>query len=206
MYKISWMKYTVLVSVGTFLTLSNGAFAETEKEVTMTDATSKTEVATFGSGCFWCTEAFFETMEGVLDVMSGYSNGDMKDPNYRAVCSGKTGHAEVVRVTYDPSKVTYDALLDQFWKTHDPTTLNRQGADKGTQYRSGIFYNTEEQKKIAEASKAKVAGDFKDPIVTEIVEAGEFYPAEDYHQNYFQNNPNAPYSRFIQSKLNKLKK
>jgi peptide-methionine (S)-S-oxide reductase len=166
---------------------------------------AKVEYATFGSGCFWCTEAFFETMEGVLDVVSGYSNGDMKDPNYRAVCSGKTGHAEVVRVKFDPARVSYEALLDQFWKTHDPTTLNRQGADVGTQYRSGIFYNSDEQRKIAEASKENVADNFKDPIVTEIVEAGEFYPAEDYHQDYFRNNPNAPYSRFIQSKLDKLK-
>lgn len=165
----------------------------------------KTEFATFGAGCFWCTEAFFEPLDGVIDVVSGYSNGDMKDPTYKAVCSGRSGHAEVVRVTYDPNKITYQELLDRFWESHDPTTLNRQGADIGTQYRSGIFYHSPEQKEIALASKKAVAKNYKDPIVTEVVEAGEFYPAEEYHQNYFRNNPNAPYSRFIQSKLNKLK-
>lgn len=165
----------------------------------------KVEYATFGAGCFWCTEAFFESMKGVLDVVSGYCNGDMEDPSYQAVCSGKTGHAEVVRVTFDPARVTYEALLDQFWKAHDPTTLNRQGADVGTQYRSGIFYHSKEQQRAAEASKSRMADSFKDPIVTEIVEAGEFYPAEEYHQDYFRKNPNAPYSRFIQSKLDKLK-
>ena len=199
--QVNW-KFNVWVLIGLLLgsTQSN---AEQEGAV---NESENVEYATFGAGCFWCTEAFFEPMEGVIDVVSGYSNGDTEDPKYKEVCSGTTGHAEVVRVSFDPAKVSYETLLDQFWKMHDPTTLNRQGADVGTQYRSGIFYHSEEQKAKALASREKVAANYKDPIVTEIVEAREFYPAEVYHQNYFRNNPNAPYSRFIQSKLDKFKK
>lgn len=162
------------------------------------------EVATFGAGCFWCTEAFFEPVNGVLDVVSGYMGGDLRDPSYRSVCSGKTGHAEVVQVRFDPTKVAYTDLLNLFWKMHDPTTLNRQGADVGTQYRSAVFTHSEEQQKQAEVSRQAVAKNYSDPIVTEIVAAGEFYPAETYHQDYYRNNPYAPYSLFIRNKLKKL--
>lgn len=157
----------------------------------------KTETAVFGGGCFWCIEAVFDTIDGVLDTTSGYMGGDVKDPTYEQVCSGKTGHAEVVKVTYDPDKVSYDDLLDSFWKVHDPTTLNRQGADVGTQYRSAIFYADEEQRRVAEASKKSIQSSYRQPIVTEITSAGAFYKAEDYHQNYYSNNKSAPYCRAV---------
>lgn len=168
-----------------------------------TDNTT-TEKATFGAGCFWCTEAFFQSMDGVEKVISGYMGGDLEDPTYRAVCSGTTGHAEVAQVHFDPKVISFRELVDTFWKIHDPTTLNRQGNDVGTQYRSAIFTHSPEQKDIATASKAEAAKNFDDPIVTEIIEAGEFYEAEDYHQDYFQNHPYAPYSLFIRSKMKKL--
>src|SRR5262249_21536731 len=148
------------------------------------------ERATFGSGCFWCTEAVFQRVKGVESVVSGYSGGDVPDPTYYQVCEGTTGHAEVVQVTYDPQVGSYRELLEIFWKLHDPTTLNRQGADVGTQYRSVIFYHTDEQKELAEHYKQKLdeSGAFSRPIVTEIAPLSEFYPAEDYHQNYFREN------------------
>lgn len=164
-------------------------------------------VATFGGGCFWCVEAVFETVDGVLSVTSGYEGGHTENPTYKEVSSGRSGHAEVVRIEYDPEKVGYDALLDLFWEAHDPTQVNRQGADVGTQYRSVIFYQTEQQRELAEASKAKLAasGKFDKPIATEISPATGFTPAEDYHQDYFRNNPRAPYSMFvIQPKMKKL--
>jgi peptide-methionine (S)-S-oxide reductase len=167
------------------------------------------ETATFGSGCFWCTEAIFLNVEGVVKVESGYSGGTVKNPTYKEVCTGKTGHAEVVRLTYDPSKVTYEQLLEIFWQTHDPTTLNRQGADVGTQYRSVIFYHNEDQKTKAEFYKKRLEEEkaFDDPIVTEISPAAPFYKAEDYHQNYYNLNSNAPYCTYvIQPKLEKFKK
>jgi peptide-methionine (S)-S-oxide reductase len=166
-------------------------------------------LATFGSGCFWCTEAVFLNVEGVEKVASGYSGGKVKNPTYKEVCSGLTGHAEVIQLTYDPSKVSYDQLLEIFWGTHDPTTLNRQGADEGTQYRSVIFYHNDEQKTIAEAYKKKLdeSGAFDKPIVTEISPISTFYIAEDYHQNYYNLNGNAPYCSFvIRPKLDKFKK
>ena len=165
-----------------------------------------TELASFGAGCFWCTEALFEKLEGVLSVRSGYQGGELKKPSYRQVCSGNTGHAEVVQVEYDPARVGYDQLLDLFWKMHDPTTLNRQGADVGTQYRSVIFYHNEAQRAAAEKSlKAMDAsGTFDQPIVTEIKPAPAFYVAEDYHQDYVTKNPNAPYARMTREKLKKL--
>lgn len=149
------------------------------------------QFATFGGGCFWCTEAVFQQLKGVKTVVSGYSGGTVKDPTYDQVCTGKTGHAEVIHITYDPKLVTFPDLLEVFWKTHDPTTLNRQGADVGTQYRSAVFYHTPEQKKEAEEYKKKIdaAGVFDKPIVTEITAFDVFYPAEKYHQNYFVNNP-----------------
>lgn len=167
------------------------------------------EVATFGSGCFWCSEAVFDGVPGVLSVTSGYSGGTSKNPTYKQVCTGLTGHAEVVRIEFDPAKVTYGALLDLFWKSHDPTTPNRQGADEGTQYRSVVFYHSEQQKKDALQKKAELdrSKEFPGPIVTQIEPAPEFYPAEDYHQDYFRNNPGAPYCRMvIAPKLKKLKK
>ncbi len=167
------------------------------------------EIATFGSGCFWCTEAIFLSVDGVRSVESGYSGGHVKDPSYREVCTGDTGHAEVIRLTYDPVKISYEDLLEIFWKTHDPTTRNRQGADVGTQYRSVIFYHNDAQKASAEFYKQRLDDEnvFDNPIVTEITPAAEFYKAEDYHQNYYSLNSNAPYCTYvIQPKLEKFKK
>jgi len=169
--------------------------------------TSATEVATFGAGCFWCVEAVLERVDGVVKVTSGYMGGSVKNPTYEDVCTGTTGHAEVVQVTFDPNRISYRKLLQIFWKLHDPTTLNRQGADVGTQYRSVIFYHSEAQREAAEASKraANESGAFGSPIVTEITEAGTFYPAEDYHQDFYRLNPNHQYCRFvIVPKLDKL--
>jgi len=163
------------------------------------------ETATFGAGCFWCVEAVFERLDGVESVVSGYMGGEMPNPAYHDVCSGSTGHAEVVQVRFDPDVIDYPGLLDWFWRLHDPTTPNRQGADVGTQYRSVIFFHDEAQKEAAEASKAKAAKRFSQPIVTEISPAGEFYQAEDYHQDYFRLNGHAPYCRMvIRPKLEKL--
>lgn len=155
--------------------------------------------ATFGSGCFWCTEAVFQQLKGVKSVVSGYSGGQIENPTYAQVCTGMTGHAEVIRVTYDPNVVSYVDLLEVFWKTHDPTTLNRQGADRGTQYRSVIFYHDETQKKLAQEYKTKLdeSGAFDSPIVTEISPLKEFYPGEEYHQNYYRNNPDNPYCNAV---------
>lgn len=165
------------------------------------------EIATLGAGCFWCVEAVFQRLEGVQKVVSGYSGGHVKNPTYRAVCSGTTGHAEVVQITFDPAIISFEQILDVFWKTHDPTTLNRQGNDVGTQYRSVIFYHNETQKAIAEASKAKMesSGYYVSPIVTEITPFEAFYEAEDYHQNYYNLNGNQPYCRIvIDPKVKKL--
>lgn len=167
------------------------------------------ETATFGSGCFWCTEAIFLNVDGVKKVVSGYMGGKVKNPTYKEVCSGLTGHAEVIQLTYDPAVVTYEELLEIFWQTHDPTTLNRQGADEGTQYRSVVFYHNDEQQRLAEFYKKKLddAKAFDGPIVTEITKASDFYKAEDYHQNYYNLNSSAPYCSFvIQPKLQKFKK
>jgi len=161
--------------------------------------------ATFGAGCFWCTEAVLEQLDGVLDVRSGYMGGSVPDPSYEDVCSGETGHAEVVQVHFDPQRISYDTLLDWFWKLHDPTTLNRQGNDVGTQYRSVIFVHTDDQRRAAEASKARAQKDFGKPIVTEISAAGPFYEAEDYHQDYYRGNKRQPYCQvMIAPKLHKL--
>lgn len=167
------------------------------------------QVATFGNGCFWCTEAIFQRLNGVEKVVSGYTGGKVKNPTYKEVCSGLTGHAEVIQITYDPKKISFDELLEVFWKTHDPTTLNRQGADEGTQYRSAVFYHNEEQKQLATEYRKKLdaSGAFDNPIVTEITASTEFYPAEDYHQNYFNLNGNAPYCSYvIQPKIEKFEK
>ena len=163
------------------------------------------ETATFGAGCFWCVEAVFRRLEGVKSVEAGYAGGTIPDPTYEQVCTGKTGHAEVAQITHDPARVTYDQLLDLFWKSHDPTTINRQGADVGTQYCSVIFYHDKAQKDAAEQSKTLAAQLFEHPIVTQIVPLTKFYPAENYHQDYYRNNPHAPYCLFvIRPKLKKL--
>ena len=155
--------------------------------------------ATFGTGCFWCTEAVFQQVRGVKRVVSGYTGGQRPNPTYEQICTGVTGHAEAVQITYDPAVVSYPELLEVFWRSHDPTTLNRQGADVGTQYRSAIFYHTDRQRELAERYKRKVdeAGVFASPIVTEITAAAAFYPAEAYHQNFFNNNPRQPYCRAV---------
>lgn len=165
------------------------------------------EIATFGAGCFWCVEAVLEQLGGVLDVTSGYMGGSVDNPTYQQVCEGTTGHAEVVQVTFDPGAITYQKLLEYFWKLHDPTTLNRQGNDFGTQYRSAIFYHSEEQRIAAEESKRAVDASEAsgDPIVTEITGASRFYPAEDDHQDYYRANRQQPYCRaVIVPKLDKL--
>jgi peptide-methionine (S)-S-oxide reductase len=167
------------------------------------------EKATFGSGCFWCTEAIFLRLKGVEKVVSGYSGGKLKNPTYKEISSGKTGHAEVVQITYDPKVITYEEMLEVFWKTHDPTTLNRQGNDIGTQYRSVVFYHNERQKELAEHYKNELnkEGVYKDPIVTEISPLAEFYEAEEYHQDYYAQNPNQGYCSFvITPKIEKFEK
>ncbi len=178
------------------------------EDVSKTD-TSNLEIITFGAGCFWCVEAVFQQIKGVELVKSGYMGGKIKNPTYREVCSGLTGHAEVCQLTYDPAKVTFEELLEVFWQTHDPTTLNRQGNDEGTQYRSAIFYHTDKQKVIAENYKKKLteAQVWSRPIVTEISKAEVFYVAEDYHQNYFNQNSNQSYCSYvIKPKIDKVKK
>lgn len=155
--------------------------------------------ATFGGGCFWCVEAFYQDLNGVLEVVSGYAGGSAPNPTYHEVCEGITGHAEVVQIRFDPDSVSYVDLLDVFWRTHDPTTLNRQGADVGTQYRSVILYHDEQQRAEAERSMAETdASDlWSDPIVTEVSPLTEFYRAEDYHQNYYRSNRDQPYCMFV---------
>jgi len=170
---------------------------------------SQVEKATFGGGCFWCTEAQFQYLDGVVKVESGYAGGTVANPTYEEVCTGTTGHAEVIQVTYDPSKVSYEELLQAFWQSHDPTQLNRQGNDVGTQYRSVIFYHNEDQHKKAEYYKQKLqeSGAYDKPVVTEIAPLTNFYAAEDYHQNYYNQNGSQPYCTYvIKPKLEKFKK
>jgi peptide-methionine (S)-S-oxide reductase len=169
--------------------------------------TNQTEIATFGGGCFWCMEAEFQKVPGVVHITSGFAGGHTENPTYKQVCTGSTGHAEVTQIEFDPQKVSYEKLLNYFWDAHDPTTLNRQGADTGTQYRSIILYSSDAQKAAAEKSKAEAKSRFNDPIVTEIVPLTKFYKAEDYHQNYYNENPNEGYSLFtIKPKLEKFEK
>lgn len=169
----------------------------------------KLQKATFGMGCFWCSEALFDRLEGVTSVKSGFEGGNIANPSYEDVCTGTTGHAEVIEVTYDPVKISYDELLEVFWKSHDPTTLNQQGADKGTQYRSVVFYHNAEQKALADKYKAELnkTNAYGKPVVTEITKAEPFYLAESYHQDYFAKNANQPYCRLvILPKMDKLEK
>lgn len=166
-------------------------------------------IATFGTGCFWCTEAVFQQLKGVKSVISGFSGGHVENPSYEQVITGMTGHAEVCQIEFDPDQISFENLLEIFFDTHDPTTPNRQGNDHGSQYRSAIFYHTEEQRETAERVKREndASGNWKSPIVTEITAFDKFYPAEDYHQNYFKNNPNQGYCRnVIAPKLQKFEK
>jgi len=179
------------------------------KDQTTTEGLAQTEIATFGAGCFWCVEAVFLELDGVVAVESGYSGGTVPNPTYEQVCAGTTGHAEVCRVIYDPAKIDYEDLLEAFWKTHDPTTPNRQGDDVGTQYRSVIFYQDQQQKDLAEKylRQLDASGAFQNPIVTEIMPAAEFYKAEQYHQDYYRDNRQQFYCRVVISpKLEKFRK
>ena len=190
------MKKNIILILSLFLSILYG-----EKSM------KEMQKATFGAGCFWCVEAVFERLEGVVDVIPGYSGGHKNNPTYKEICTGMTGHAEVAQITFDPKVITFDDLLNMFWKSHDPTTRNRQGNDIGTQYRSAIFYHNNEQKTIAEKSKKKVDSSniFSNPIVTEITKLEKFWVAEDYHNNYYNNNMNQPYCKFIiKPKLDKL--
>ena len=167
------------------------------------------ETATFAGGCFWCTEAIFDRLKGVTSVVPGYAASQVEHPSYEAVCTGRTGAAEAIQITYDPAIISYETLLDIFWHTHDPTTLNRQGNDRGTQYRSAIFYENEQQKEAALKSKEALeqSGDYSKPIVTEITAFTNFYPAENYHKDYYDRNRSQPYCMFvIDPKVQKLLK
>mgnify|MGYP006262717167 CR=1 FL=1 len=170
---------------------------------------AKSEIATLGGGCFWCVEAVFQRIDGVISVKPGYAGGNVKNPTYKQICTGNTGHAEVAKIEFDPSKITYSQILNVFWQSHDPTTLNRQGNDVGTQYRSVIFFHNESQEEIAKKSKidADESGYWDNKIVTELTPLNNYYDAEDYHDNYYNNNPNQPYCLFvIKPKLDKLEK
>lgn len=218
------IKIAVTFVPAIFFISACGQTKPSEKQISMepvankiTEATSQNnnpngsglDTATFGAGCFWCVEAVFQRLEGVISVKSGYSGGSVKNPSYKEVCNGTTGHAEVAQIVYDKTKITFDELLEVFWKTHDPTTLNRQGNDSGTQYRSAVFYHNEEQKRLAEKYKKELNDEkaYPNPIVTEITPFTNYYPAEDYHQNYFNSNGDEPYCRYvIQPKVEKLEK
>ena len=168
---------------------------------------NKTEIATLANGCFWCTEAIFKKIKGVKNILPGYAGGTLKNPSYEQVCTGRSGHAESIQIEFDPNVITFEKILDIFWRTHDPTTLNRQGNDVGTQYRSAIFYHDEKQKQIAEKSKTNLEKEnvYEDPIVTEITPFTNFFVAEDYHIDYYEKHKDAPYCTFvINPKLHKL--
>ena len=187
--------------------LIGSSFSAPAEVRAMTNSMSQTEFAVVGGGCFWCTEALFQMLPGVKGVVSGYAGGKTENPTYKDVCSGQTGHAEVIQVEFDPKVVSYEKIIDTFWEAHDPTTLNRQGADEGTQYRSIILYSSEAQKAAAEKSKAAAQKNFNKPIVTEIVPLTKFYKAEGYHQDYYRNNSGQPYCRaVIRPKVDKFEK
>ena len=178
---------------------------ETVEQKILNESNDSMEISIIGGGCFWCTEAVFERIEGVKEVISGYAGGEPPNPTYKEICTGKTGHAEVIKIIFDPSIVSFAKVLEIFGDCHDPTSLNRQGADVGTQYRSTIMYLSEEQKTQSIQWKENLAAKFEDPIVTEIVPAPIFYPAEEYHQDYYKKNPNQGYCSFvIRPKLKKL--
>jgi peptide-methionine (S)-S-oxide reductase len=206
------MKKTMLTAI-LFSAISLVSCKQTSSQnITMNEtipAGAKTDTATFGTGCFWCTEAVFQELKGVYKVTSGYSGGNVKNPSYEEVCSGSTGHAECLQIIYDPKVISFDELLEVFWEAHDPTTLNRQGNDVGTQYRSVIFYHDREQKTKAEEYKVKLdkSGAYNNPIVTEITAFSHFYAAEDYHQDYYRLHGSQPYCSFvIRPKVEKFEK
>ena len=210
------MNYMGLLSISTALALLTGACTEsTSQQHNYMDAAAvipdgvKTDTATFATGCFWCTEAIFQELKGVLKATSGYSGGQAVNPSYEEVCTGTTGHAECLQVVYDPKVISYDELLEVFWEAHDPTSLNRQGNDVGTQYRSAIFYHDAAQKQKAEHYKAQLdkSGAYNKPIVTEITAFTKFYPAENYHQDYYNLHGSQPYCSFvIRPKVEKFEK
>jgi peptide-methionine (S)-S-oxide reductase len=192
--------FTMLLGVcGSSRILSYGKASLEDQQDSSMNNKPELKLATFGSGCFWCTEAIFKRLKGVVKVVAGYSGGHVDNPTYEQVCSGTTGHAESIQITYDSTEISYPALLEVFWRTHDPTTKDRQGYDIGTQYRSVIFYHDAEQKKLAESYKNKLGseGIWDKPIVTEIVPFTKFWPAEDYHQDYFDKNPDKSYCRLV---------
>ena len=205
-------KYKMLIlfiTIGFILAFTFSNNSSEKKEISNMNIDSNYEIATFGNGCFWCTEAIFEKLKGVESAVSGYSGGTTTNPTYKEVCSGETGHAEVLQITFDPTIISFSELLEVFWQTHDPTTLNRQGNDVGTQYRSVVFYHSDEQKKLTEDYKQKLeaAKVFNDPIVTEITKFDKFYIAENYHQDYYEQNKSQPYCNFvITPKVEKFKK
>jgi peptide-methionine (S)-S-oxide reductase len=214
--KTKTMRFILTAVVASATSLFSCAQQERPNKTIMSQSLTNTttgsnnrDTATFGTGCFWCTEAIFQELDGVLKVTSGYSGGHVPNPTYEEVCTKTTGHAEVVQIIYEPSKISFDELLEVFWQTHDPTTLNRQGNDEGPQYRSAIFYHNDEQKQKAEKYKAALdtSGAWDKPIVTVIEPFANFYVAENYHQDYFNNNGNQPYCYFvIRPKLEKFRK
>jgi peptide-methionine (S)-S-oxide reductase len=212
--KLTWLALVLVIAAIAAVVWQRGLLAVPGEKAASAAVAPKpippgNELATLGAGCFWCTEAIFQRLKGVHSVVSGYSGGDVKDPTYEQICSATTGHAEVIQVTYDPAVVSFADLLEVFWQTHDPTTRDRQGADRGPQYRSAIFYHTEGQRALAEELKRKLdaSGAFAAPLVTEITPFSAFYPAEAYHQNFFEDNPRQRYCAVvIQPKLDKFEK
>ncbi len=203
------MKGILLILIGLSVVIHSELRSSTKQNANMESKNEKSKIAVFAGGCFWCTEAIFSQLKGVQKVVSGYSGGKVANPTYDQVCTGTTGHAECTQITYDPEQISFAELLEVFWMTHDPTTLNRQGADRGTQYRSAIFYTDEDQKQEATTLKAKLEDEkiWNSPIVTEITRFDQFYPAENYHQSYYTNNPNQGYCRIvITPKVEKFKK
>jgi peptide-methionine (S)-S-oxide reductase len=207
------VKKTVLILASWFAVAGCQAASvqDSNNEINMEKAVQEEgmEIAVLGAGCFWCVEAVFESLKGVISVESGYTGGNIKNPSYKEVCTGRTGHAEVTRIVFDPKIISFSEILEVFWQTHDPTTLNRQGADVGTQYRSAIFYTSDAQRNIAMILKGELdaSGAWSNPIVTEISAMEVFYPAEDYHQDYYRNNTDQPYcSAVIRPKMEKFKK
>ena len=204
-------KSLFFIVIFTFLScnLSAGKKDVNKTALTSVEPMEGLELATFGNGCFWCTEAVFQQLEGVVSVEPGFAGGSTKNPSYKEVCTGLTGHAEVIRLSFDPKVISYTELLEVFFSTHDPTTLNRQGADVGTQYRSAVFYHNEAQKQVAEKMIKELdkAGVYDNKIVTQVTEVNNYYPAEDYHKNYYNNNKEQPYCRaVINPKLEKFMK
>src|SRR5215210_1188327 len=210
--KILQIKYLLVINLFASISIISCTQLESSprKGVNLKSMTNqKTDTATFGAGCFWCVEAVFQQLDGVLKVTSGYSGGHLANPTYEQVCSKKTGHVEVCQIVFDPLKITFGQLLEVFWKTHDPTTPDQQGNDRGPQYRSVIFYQNEEQKRLSEEYKAALnkSGVWSNPVITSIEPLKNYYEAEDYHQNYFNANPDQLYCRYvIQPKLEKFEK